>query len=155
MVIQGKMTEQDFLSANYLNLRQSLIWLALVTTAIGIVLWYLFTSTKPAYGFIFIAVILIACISVPFSLKRNFRQYKALSEPFLVEIKDDGLYFTRTNGNGLIPWGEIVKWRCNKQAVLIYPAKNLFHIIPSHFFSSNSEFEEFISLLINKLGKAT
>ncbi|MGH8107613.1 MAG: YcxB family protein [Arenimonas sp.] len=149
------MTEQDYVAAHYLNLRRNLFWVVLAFAAAGIIFWFLYTEAKPIFAFTFVIIGFAVILGLPGRIKKNFRQYKALSEPFSVEVKDEGLYFTRTNGSGLVPWSEIIKWRYNEKSVMFYPGNNVFHLIPGHFFSSDSQFQEFIAILDTKLGKAT
>jgi hypothetical protein len=53
-----------------------------------------------------------------------------------------------------VPWNDVLKWRSNEKLVLVYPAANLFYLIPRHFFQSESDYCEFLALLNSKLGKA-
>jgi hypothetical protein len=96
----------------------------------------------------------IFAIYIPYKARRTFRQYKALSEPLLVEVRTDGLFVKRDLGEGFIPWSHIIKWRSNKKLVLLYPAENVFHLIPLHLFDGPEAFNSFISTLKSNLGKA-
>ena len=86
--------------------------------------------------------------------RRTFREYKALSEPVSFEIREDGLYARRTHGEGLVLWSELLKWKKNQNLVLLYPAKNIFYMIPRRFFDNTEQFESFLTLVGAKLGKA-
>jgi YcxB-like protein len=153
MAIQGAATEQDFMAAQYLNFGRRPIRLTLFLLAIFCVFLFLLNETKAIYVFAFAIAIVAAFINILLRYKKYFREYKALSEPFSVEVQDNGLYFVRTNAQGLVPWPEILDWRFNKKCLLLYPGGNVFHLIPSHFFQSELHYNEFIALLKTKLSK--
>jgi len=94
-------------------------------------------------------------VFIPWRAKRSYKQYKALSEPVSVEVRDDGLFFKRENGEGLLPWSHIVKWRQNKKLLLLYPTNNVFHLIPHHFFSTPEAFSAFKEVIRGHVGNAT
>jgi hypothetical protein len=86
--------------------------------------------------------------------KRTFRQYKALSDPYTIEIRSDGLYFSRQKGQGLLSWDEVIQWKQNNQLVLLYPTSNLYYVIPASVFQNSAHFQSFKELLISQLGNA-
>jgi hypothetical protein len=151
MAIHGAATEQDFMAAQYLNLGRRPIRLTIFLLAIFCVFLFLLKETKIMYVMVFVVAVVAAFLSIPLKYKKYFREYKALSEPFTVEVQDKGLYFVRTNAQGLVPWSEILDWRYNKKCLLLYPGGNVFHLIPSHFFQSEVQYNEFIALLKSKL----
>ena len=93
-------------------------------------------------------------MAIPWRARRTFREYKALSEPFSMEVRDDGLFFERQNGSGLVPWGHLVKWRANSSLVLLYPARNLFYLVPKHCFPDSEQFAQFQARLTERVGRA-
>ncbi len=154
MIVTGQLKEVDYVAAQFLHLRPrpvfaviGLILLCLAICAIVYVhsFWFLFGLI---YLVVFFAVI------IPFKAKRTFRQYKVMSEPVTMEVLEGGLFFKRTNGEGLVPWSHIVKWKNNKKLAILYPAGNLFYMVPNHFFAGPVEFEAFVATLKERLGKA-
>lgn len=77
-----------------------------------------------------------------------------MSEPMKIEASEQGLEFDSSTGQGLLPWGHIHKWRSNDKLLLVYPAGNIFHPIPRHFFDSTGEYEGLIALLEERAGDA-
>lgn len=157
MFAQGQLKEDDYVAAQFLHLRPRPVFF--VIGIILLVLYALVLVIALFNGFydLLYSILLIGLggFFLQFQSKRLFRQYKALSEPVTMEVREDGLFFKRTNGEGLVPWSHIHKWRNNKRLVLLYPAGNVFHMIPSHFFVDSDAFQAFISTLGTKLGNAT
>jgi hypothetical protein len=91
---------------------------------------------------------------MPLKAKKNFRRYKALSEPVKVTIQDNGIHFKRENGEILVPWAYVEKWRYNKALILLYPTGNIFYMLPRHLFSPTESFQELQTILVSKCGKA-
>jgi len=155
MAIQGTLCESDYLAAQRLHLKPrpmlAVVGVALVIAALGAAYvgrsWWLILALAYLAGVFF--------IYMPFKQRRTFKQYKALSEPVTVEIRDDGLFFKRANGEGLVPWSYITKWRTNGKLLLLYPASNVFHLVPASFFPNQGSFIEFVKLIEAKVGKAS
>jgi hypothetical protein len=72
-----------------------------------------------------------------------------------MEVREDGLYFKRQNGEGLVPWSHILKWRHNKKIILVYPVANVFYMIPSHFFSTSEGYAALVKNIEARIGNAT
>lgn len=156
--IQGQIREEDYLTAQRLHLRPRLPFLIL-----GCVLFAVITplalSKDVGEGLLLFGVFALSLGLAFHSMfyrqpRRTFRQYKAIAEPQTIDVQGRGLYFKRANGEGLVPWQEIVKWRSNESLLLLYPANNVFYLIPRHFFSSGGEFSDFLTLVETKIGKA-
>jgi hypothetical protein len=91
---------------------------------------------------------------MPWLTRRAYRQRADFLETVKVEVKDDGLYFTRKTGQGLIPWSYVRKWRHNKKLIMLYPGREIFYMLPSHFFATNADYQTVIAMIEDKLGKA-
>jgi hypothetical protein len=154
VLIQGVITERDYVRAQYLHLSRARAFVGIGFSIVAAYLWA--TYLEPLWiGFLFpLFLISLYAVVVPFRSRRTFRQYKALSEPVSIEKRADGLYFKRQHGEGLLPWSHIVKWRRNETLVLLYPANNVFHMVPGHFFPSESDFEAFKALVQEHVGYA-
>ena len=154
MRAQGQRTERDYVAAQFLHMRPRPVFAIVAVVLIGLLLWTLATTISIGlYVAVALLVVYFALI-LPWRHRRVFREYKALSEPFTMVVNDDGLNFENKQGSGLVPWSHIVKWRFNKSLVLLYPASNIFYLVPSHCFSTQSEFEEFTNLIRERVGAA-
>ena len=92
------------------------------------------------FGFLVILAVYVLIV-IPWHAKKTYRNYKALSLPVTVEVLDEGLRFESPTGNNLAPWDHFVKWRKNKNLILVYPTKRLFHLLPRHFFETSADFD--------------
>ena len=154
MRAQGQRTERDYVIAQFLHMRPRPVFAIIGVVLVGLLIWALATSGSGSLYAVVVFLIVYFAVFIPWRHRRTFREYKALSEPFTLVVQDDGLHFESEHGSGVVPWSHIVKWRCNKSVVLVYPARNLFYLVPRHCFSSQSEFGEFTNLLKERIGAA-
>lgn len=154
MRIEGIVREADYIRSQYLHLRPRPVLAALGILILGLLIWALLSVP----GWILPAAVaylsLVFLVILPYRGRRNYRQYKALSEPTTIELRDEGIFFKRTNGEGLLPWSQIIKWRESKTLVLLYPANNMFHLVPRHFFATPDAFATFKEALRSRVGSA-
>ena len=154
MTVVGQCKESDYIAAQFLHLRPRPVFAVMGVLIVILAFWALWMSRS---------LILLGCLAylalwpcfLWWNAKRLFREYKAMSEPLEMHVGDDGLYFRRKHGEGLIPWIEVIKWRANRRLVLIYPSTNIFHMVPSHFFDSPDAFRVFRETVQKRLGHAT
>lgn len=154
MRIEGKVRESDYICSQYLHLRPHPLLAVLGLLMLALFVWVLIVSPSWVMAGVTAYIVLWPLVFIPWRAKRTFKQYKALSEPVSVEVRDDGLFFRRNSGEGLVPWSHIVKWRKSNRLILLYPASNIFHLIPSHFFSSSEAYSAFAEKVKDKVGKA-
>lgn len=148
IIAQGQLTRADYLNAVFLNARPLLFVGALLFC---VAIWWLPNSR--------LAVLLACLVGIgalySYNLlmaRRIFRLYKALSEPVVIEMRDDGLMFKRTNSDTLVPWSHVAGWRKNDRLMLLYPT-NIPHLIPAHFFACSEDFQSFTTVLASKIGQ--
>ena len=154
MFVEGNVKERDYVIAQFLHLRPRPIFTIMGILLLAILIWAIFKGLSSLYLFGAMAyLVLWFFFYIPWRAKETYRQYKALSEPVSMEIRSDGLYFKRQNGEGLVPWSHIVKWRNNKELLLLYPANNVFYMIPDHFFANKEDYMAFIDTVKSHLGK--
>ena len=158
MHIHGQLNEEDYVAAQFLHMRPSLPYaitgvLLLVIMLVVCALDHSKESLIALAALAFFALMLF--VYTPYRARRTFREYKALSEPVTYEIRDDGLYARREHGEGLVPWADLVKSKKNQKLILLYPARNIFYMLPQRLFGDAEQFESFALLVSNKLGKAT
>ncbi len=154
MTVTGQLKEVDYVAAQFLHLRPKRVFAVIGLFLLCLVVWAMVFAQSYWFLLVLIYLAVFFAFIIPFKAKRNFRQYKVLSEPLTMEVREDGLFFKRTNGEGLVPWSHIVKWKNNKKLAILYPARNLFYMVPNHFFASPVEFQEFVDTLKERLGKA-
>ena len=89
----------------------------------------------------------------PILAKRHYRKYKAIHDEFTVQLNEDGVRFTSSTSEGLIPWDNMLKWRQNEDYILIYPMPRLYHIVPKSISSAKFDIQKLIEYLNQNVGK--
>lgn len=87
--------------------------------------------------------------------RKNYKNYPLIQRPFLIRPESTGVFFKSENGETILKWESIHKWRENKEFILIYPAPNLFHVIPKRLSNSGLDIESLASSLGKNIGSAT
>lgn len=150
--IEGTLTEQDMRAARGLHQRPHLLMAAfgaLILGAICVSGWLYNPYELLGWG-LFIAL----CIGLGRWLRaRNFRQNKAMQEPTVWSLGDDGLSFKRTTSAGIVPWNHLLKWRKNESLLLLYPARHAFYVFPKRWFQNEQDFVELQRILGDRVGK--
>ena len=153
MSIGGTIRTSDYIAAQFLHMRRTAVFFAgFVFVAVLLCFLLLKNPFSPqGAGFYllcyFAALTAAFVLYIPIRAKRTLRQYKALSEPITIEVQELGLRFKRLNGEMLLPWSHLQKWRYNRRVLLLYVEDRLFHMVPSHFFSSANDFAAFVNVL--------
>ena len=155
MRAEGIIQESDYVRSQYLHIRPRPIFAVVGAPILALFAWAFVESHSWVMGGVAAYLALWLLVFIPWRAKRSYKQYKALSEPVSVEVRDDGLFFKGENGEGLVPWSHVVKWRKSKRLLLLYPASNIFHLVPSHFFQSDEAFVAFSEIVKGKVGNAT
>ena len=91
----------------------------------------------------------------PFMARRHYRKYKAIQEPFTIQLMDDGVRIESADNRGIVKWGKIFKWRQNDSYVLIYLMPRLFYVVPKSVSDSGFNVTSLIEALASKVGKAS
>jgi hypothetical protein len=155
VVAEGTLNEVDCVEAKWLHCRRPtlLVVFLLYVAAADLLLWMIHA---PWWVLAALPPILIAtgAMAVPWHAKRSFRLYKALSERFSIDARPEGLFFKRTNGESLLPWDHIVKWRSNRKVLIMYPTTNIYHVVPARLFADSQAFEAFAKMLEEHAGGA-
>ena len=154
MIVQGQYKEADYVAAQWLHIRPRRIFAVLGVLILCGALWALWVARSwvllASLGYL-----VLWALYIPFKAKRSFLQHKALSEPVEMQVRNEGLFFKRENGEGLVPWNHIVKWRWNDRLALLYPTSSLFHMVPRHFFATDEMYQSFRNQVQEKVGNAT
>ncbi len=91
-------------------------------------------------------------IVVPYSARRMYRQYKGIQEPMTVELSDDGLRLGSVDGEAILRWGMIFRWRQNDQFVLIYKMPMLFYLVPKSVAQHGFDIPLLVQRLAERVG---
>ncbi len=91
----------------------------------------------------------------PILARRHYRKYKAIQEPITISLKEEGVHFSSPDGEVLLKWEQVLKWRQNDEYLLIYPMPRMFHIIPKSIAGSGFELSPIISSLQDRIGNET
>jgi hypothetical protein len=86
---------------------------------------------------------------------RRLATYKALQQTARVTFSDEGMCIASdARGEWKTPWSDFFKWRADDETVLVYPAKNLYHILRRRWFPTDACFQDFKELLGRRIGPA-
>lgn len=153
MFAQGRVTESDYVHSMIVHMRPRPAAKALWGLIILFMVFVAVNNRESIWALILALIGGFFFLYLPYKAKKSFRIYKGIKEPLTMETRDDGLFIKRENGEGLIPWTHIHRYKASKRAVLLYITDSLYYLIPSHFFTSHAEFQEFLKLLESYLGK--
>ena len=155
VIAEGTLNEADCVHAKWLHCRRPtlVIFFLLYVAAADLIMWIIHA---PWWVLIALPLILVVAVvvTIPWHARRTFRLYKALSERFSVDARPDGLFFRRTNGESLLPWDHIVKWRKNRKVLILYPTTNIYHVMPARLFADSEAYEAFAKMLEEHVGCA-
>lgn len=110
------------------------------------------TSFRIVVGVI-VYTLIIYYLLLPFFWCRNFRRNKILQKEQTYIFHEDGLEASSSIGTGKIEWSDFFKWKSGGDMILVYPAPNLFYLIPKRIFDTEDEFHNIHDLLLRCLGK--
>jgi len=155
VIAEGTLTEADSVDAKWLHFRRPMfvVFFLLYVAAADLLIWMIHA---PLWVLVVLPPVLVATVvmTIPWHAKRAFRLYKAMSERFSVDARPEGLFFRRTNGEALLPWDHIVKWRSNRKVLILYPTTNLYHVLPARLFADSEAYEAFAKMLEKHAGRA-
>jgi len=170
MHAKGIITEQDYVVAQRLHMRFSPILSIVCVCMAALIFWpwpevhssavvetreqSLLRAVVMFVGLVFVYMPDNYYLVIPWQARRVYRQHKALHEPITIDTSADGLQFTQCNGQSFVPWSYFSKRRHDKRLIVLYRTKNMFQLVPSHFFRSTEDFNGFLSELCKRLGKA-
>ena len=166
MKLNIQLTPEDYVRANFLNLRPrpvfkwtGLILLIFVIVVFGISTFQAFADRR---DFVIPAVLAGSLAYLVFffrfrwpqRLKKIFRQQKSLRSPYLVELTDESVFMKSEIGESKMTWDFFLKWKENDVLFTLYQSDLLLHIFPKRCFASPEEVAQFRELLVKKIGQA-
>src|SRR5689334_14765036 len=108
---EGIITERDYVAAQFLHIRPRRALAIVGVLLVAAFIWTLVVAPSPLMFGIIAYLVVWFGLYIPWRAKRNYRQYKQISERISIEIREDGLFFSAKNGTNLVPWSHIFKWR--------------------------------------------
>lgn len=153
MKIEGKLEQTDYLNATLLHLQPTgvaRILLYAILSIVGffvVVLIYMTALNELPVGLMIPGLFLAAFVAlyryvlIPNQVKKIFNQQKNLSLPFELEITDAGLVGINELGKSTQPWNHFVKWKENKDLLILYHSDALYSMIPKRLCTDSSQVE--------------
>lgn len=162
MEIKGTLQPEDLISARWLYLRSRPFFVVFgsilfILTLSGFLLDFFGPSNIRDYtqgGFllgVILYILFVFFVYIPFKLRRNYRQRKALQREVLLTISESGINSRNTNGSANIPWEDFLKWKAGKNMFLLYVSDSTYHIIPKRFFLNTEDIDRFHKILESKI----
>jgi len=149
---QGRISESDYVSAQFLHLRPAPVVLSLLgLVAVGLLVALALTQSVLLLATI-AGVAAYVLLVMPLRARRLYRRSASIAAPQTIEIGAEGLSFQREKGPSLLRWSQIQRWRANRSLVLLYPVKSGFYLVPAAFFSQPGDFTAFVALLQQHAG---
>ncbi|MEI6330371.1 MAG: YcxB family protein [Pseudanabaena sp. ELA645] len=152
IVLQCKLTSEDYIKAQYLHLRPS-PWLKYLGIAC---LSLAFTSGSLTalinillFGLIYTLFILFI---LPWNVRRIFSQQKTLQVEHEIVISPEMIETISDNGTWKMRLSDFHEYKVGKDLILLYQSQALFHIFPRRFFVLEEDFKTFLSSLEANLG---
>ena len=162
--VQGKISEADYVRAQWLHLRTRKTYLAFGVLLAAVLLMFAVVKTvgwvrgdNPPESivaplFLSLAYLSYFFIFLPYWFRRSYRNYPAIREPVDLTFNEEGLNFISENAQGKIPWKHFHKWRAGRSLFLIYQSPGLFHIVPKQLLSPSEGEQELRGFLEKTVG---
>lgn len=100
-----------------------------------------------------IAALIAHYIISPILARKHYRKYKAMHEPFTIELLEDGVHFASPHGGGKALWQQVHQWRHNDRFILIYPMPRLYYIVPKSLATQGFDVNALTQALTQYVGK--
>jgi hypothetical protein len=162
MTIEFTISEKDFVNSAKLSSyasRKQFFWLSFV--GLLLLLLAVFGGHKFRYIFLFgvvggiVGYFFTVFVICPFQARRHYRKYKRIHKPASFTLQKDGYRIWNDGGESVVKWSELLKWRENKDYILLYVAPKLYHILPKRLADSGVDFTDIVDKLESKVGPAT
>jgi hypothetical protein len=160
--IEYRISEDDYVGAVKLAAvatKRQLLWLSLL--GIILLLFAIFGERSLKFMGIFgiaggiIGYFLTVYIISPWKAKQQYRNYKLLHQDLSIAFTDTGYIMKAPNGENTVKWSDLLRWRENKEYILIYFAPKLFHLIPKRLSDKGLDINKIEHDLHSQLGSAT
>jgi len=158
------LTPKDYLKSNYLHLRPGPVRKRVYITLLVI---YLTLTVSTGYSAIllgsdassFILLLVLGALGIYYyfiNLPLATRRLSANNPYFLfenqIQISPDALEIVDANGTTKIRLADYVKYKFNRDLIILYVTDRAFHLFPRRSFPSEENFQLFLTYLQNNLG---
>lgn len=143
--IEGQITLEDFQNANRLGRKPkgfALVMqiLAYVVTVIAMLFILFLAVRNPSPGTILPFILMLGLIVfmfayVPHRVKKVYEQQKELHYPYIITIDETGLHTKNQIGEAKRPWSLFVKWREDKNLIMLYHSDVMFSMIAKRYLT--------------------
>jgi ABC-type nickel/cobalt efflux system permease component RcnA len=160
MELRGTLSAKDVLAAQWLHIKPrptyAVIGIVLVAAAVW-ALWFSF-SFPSLRGNGWLLVGSLAALAafgfwLPYKTVRTYRQRKGMQRQLRMEPTEAGLLAESETGQATVPWSDYLTWKEGNGAFLLYESDDMFHVVPKHFFQSQTDIAAFRDMLAAKVGK--
>lgn len=87
-------------------------------------------------------------------VRRNYRLSPLARQPVSICFLQNGLLFKSTTGENLLEWKYMIKWRQNKEFILVYFTPSQYSIIPKRLEANGLDIASLENALLTHVGKA-
>jgi hypothetical protein len=160
MELRGTLSAKDVLAAQWLHIKPrptyAVIGMVLVVAAVW-ALWFSFSLPRlRGNGWLLVgslaAIAAFGCW-LPYRTVRTYRQRRGMRRQLRLEPTEAGLLAENETGQATVPWSDYLKWKEGNGAFLLYESDDIFHVVPKHFFQSQTDIAAFRDMLTAKVGK--
>jgi uncharacterized membrane protein len=106
-----------------------------------------------AFGGCLVAGLILRYIIFLTSARKYYRKCKAIYKEFSTELFDGGVRIAAPYGDAKLVWEIIMKWRQDKNYILIYLTPSVFYILPKSIAASGFDVPMLIRQLAEHVGK--
>lgn len=156
------LSERDFLAASRLNeTPPRRLILLLVVILLGLLAVYL----TDYYGFgqlasgtligLILGYLFLHFVASPYKAKKFYRGFKALQDPFTVQLLATGVEINSSKASNLLLWKDIKDWKQNNHYLLLYPNPDVFYVLPKAISEQGFDGRALVQALELYVGKAS
>jgi hypothetical protein len=156
----GKLTGRDFRQIQLLAMRK--IWLVIGIIFVAMLVmnlingaWREFARNPTGALVTWMPVALVlpfVFVILWFSIRRHWRNNRTIQQPVTGTVSEDGITWNvESLSSAKFPWNFLLKYRASEALVLVYQSLNQVLYFPHHYFSNDSDWNDFRELLASKL----
>jgi len=146
--IEGNITLEDFQNANRLGRKPKgfalvIRILAFAVIGIGVLISLFIVLRSPSLGTILpfllmVGIIVFIFAYIPYRIKKVYEQQKELHYPYTMTIDETGLHTKNQIGEAKRPWSLFVKWRQDKNLIMLYHSDVMFSMLSKRYLSEEA-----------------
>lgn len=146
--IEGTISLEDFQNANRLGRKPKgfalivrILSYAVIAICALIILFLVFNS--PSLGtilplFLMAGIIVFMFAYMPYRVKKVYEQQKELHYPYTITIDEMGIYTKNKIGEAKRPWSLFVKWREDKNLIMLYHSDVMFSMLTKRYLTEEA-----------------